>query len=337
MTATQDVIRRLPEARRLLKERIHEHVVGLEEVVDLVLEAILSGGHALLVGVPGLAKTLLVSTVANLLDLPFSRIQFTPDLMPSDIIGTEVIAEDDETGERIVRFLRGPVFCSVLLADEINRTPPKTQAALLEAMEEHQVTVGGRRFELEEPFFVLATQNPIEQEGTYPLPAAQLDRFTFMIQVNYPAHDEEYQIVRRTTAPSTARTGPILSRQEILDIIQTVRSREAPREIVAKATELARQTRPAEPSASEIVRRYVAWGVGPRGAQALVHTAKARALMRGDAAPTLDDLRSLAPHVFRHRMVLNFHGEAEGVSADEVLTDVLGRVLGAQPGAARRR
>ena len=323
MTASDDLVQRLPESYQRIRERVADRIVGMTDVVDLLLAGIFSGGHCLLVGVPGLAKTLLIRTLSDLLDLDFSRIQFTPDLMPSDIIGTEVIMEDSETGEREFKFMEGPVFCQILLADEINRTPPKTQAALMEAMEERQVTMGGHRYPIDTPFFVLATQNPIEQEGTYPLPAAQLDRFTFMIRVEYPSKADEYRIIRMTTTPEKYEEGKIMGRDEIVSLIELVRTSEVPPEIAAYATTLARRTRPKSDDAPEIARRYLAWGVGPRGAQNLVMTAKVRGLLHGRAVPTADDLRALAPHVFRHRMILNFHGEAEGITVDEILQEVI--------------
>ena len=320
--ASDDLITRIPASYQAIKEKIHERIVGMEEVVDLLLSGIFSGGHVLLVGVPGLAKTLLIKTLSDLLDLKFSRIQFTPDLMPSDIIGTEVIVEDADTGDRHFKFMSGPVFSNILLADEINRTPPKTQAALMEAMEEHQVTMGGQRHPVDSPFFVLATQNPIEQEGTYPLPAAQLDRFTFMVNVDYPDLEEEYRIIRLTTAPSDFVPPKILSREEILELIQLVATQAAPRDIVFLATTLARLTRPDDPGAPECIKKFLAWGVGPRGAQGLVQGAKVRALLRGRRSPNKDDIVTLAPHVFRHRMILNFTGAAENVRPEDLLADV---------------
>ena len=320
--STDDLIHRIPESYLAIKEKIHEQIVGMDEVVDLLLSGILSRGHILLVGVPGLAKTLLIKTLSDLLDLQFSRIQFTPDLMPSDIIGTEVILDDSDTGTRHFSFMHGPVFCNILLADEINRTPPKTQAALMEAMEEHQVTMGGKSYDIEQPFFVLATQNPIEQEGTYPLPAAQLDRFTFMVNVEYPNLSEEYRIIRMTTAPSTFKAEKILGREEILQLTDLVARLEAPRKILSLATNLARLTRPGDPAAPESVKKYLAWGVGPRGAQGLIQTAKVRALLHGRRVPGEEDIRILAPHVFRHRMIMNFQGAAEDINADDILADV---------------
>jgi MoxR-like ATPase len=312
-----------PVIRARLRERIHQRVVGLDEVIDLLLISVLAGGHCLLVGVPGLAKTLLVRTLADLLDLRFARIQFTPDLMPSDIVGAEVIAEEPTTGERGFRFMPGPVFTHLLLADEINRTPPKTQAALMEAMEERQVTVGGRRHGLERPFFVLATQNPIEQEGTYPLPAAQLDRFLFWIRVDYPARDEEREIIRLVTASGPAPLEPELAREEILALLDAVTGEPTPPAVAARATTLARRTRPGDPEAPPAVRRFVSFGVGPRGAQSLVQAAKVRALLEGRSAPSPEDVDHLLRPAFRHRIVLNFQAEAQGIPTDRVLDEVL--------------
>ncbi len=340
MAGHDDLKERLHAAYLELKRRLHERVVGMDEVIDLLLIGILSGGHCLLVGVPGLAKTLLIRAAADLLDLRFSRIQFTPDLMPSDIVGTEVIVEDAATGERTFRFMNGPVFANIVLADEINRTPPKTQAALMEAMEERQVTIGGRKHPLDPPFFVLATQNPIEQEGTYPLPAAQLDRFTFLINVDYPTKADERRILRLTTAPQVTPEGAVLTRSEILALMDLALHEEAPSDVAALATTLARRTRPDDPAAPDVVRRFVAYGVGPRGAQALVLAAKVRAMLHRRPRPAIDDVRALAPHAFRHRLILNFKGEAEGISSEAVVAAVIEDSAGgpaARPVTAARR
>ena len=335
-----ELLQRLPDCYSRIKEQLATRIVGMEEVLDLLLTGVFCGGHSLLVGVPGLAKTRLVNTLADLLDLDFSRIQFTPDLMPSDIVGTEVIMEDSETGAREFRFMGGPVFCNILLADEVNRTPPKTQAALMEAMEEFQVTTAGARHPIDRPFFVLATQNPIEQEGTYPLPAAQLDRFAFMIQVDYPSRAEEYRIIRMTTAPGSYDPKVVLRREEMLQILDGVTQLAAPPAVVEYATALARNTRPDSPTASEMVRRYLSWGVGPRGAQWVVLAAKVRALLRGRENASADDVRALIAPVFRHRMIRNFHAEAEGIDVDEILQSVVsatsesGALHGSSVGAA---
>lgn len=305
-----------------LREEVARRVVGQQDVVDAMLTALLADGHALLVGVPGLAKTLVVSTLAEALDLEFSRIQFTPDLMPTDITGTEVIQEDRATGERAFRFQHGPVFANVLLADEVNRTPPKTQAALLQAMQERNVTAAGTTHPLPRPFFVLATQNPIEQEGTYPLPEAQLDRFMLRIPVAYPQRDEEEEVAMRTTGADTQAPRPVVSADELLRIQELVRRIPASPSLVRYAVRLARTTRPGE-DAPEMTRRYVDWGAGPRASQYLVLGAKARAASRGEPAPSLDDVRSVAPLVLPHRIVLNFEAEAEGVTTGQFVESLL--------------
>jgi MoxR-like ATPase len=287
--------------------------------VEQLLAAVLAGGHALLVGVPGLAKTLLVRTVAEALDLRFARVQFTPDLMPSDITGTEVMEEDAATGRRAFRFLEGPVFGNVVLADEINRAPPKTQAALLQAMQEHAVTAGGSTHRLPEPFFVLATQNPIEQEGTYPLPEAQLDRFLVQLRVGYPSRDEEEEIVRATTGEAVGRVTPVLGAERLAALQRLVRRLPVGPTVVRYAVRLARSTRPDDPEASALVKKYVSWGAGPRASQALVLAAKARAAMDGRSTPDLDDVRAVALPVLRHRLVLGYQAEADGVGAEQLV------------------
>ncbi|MGH7550987.1 MAG: AAA family ATPase [Gemmatimonadota bacterium] len=317
---------RLLDARAALDRAIGRVIVGQQGIRELLLVALLARGHALLVGVPGLAKTLLVQTLAQALDCRFSRIQFTPDLMPSDITGTEVIEEDPETGRRRLRFLPGPVFTHVLLADEINRTPPKTQAALLQAMQEHEVTAGGETHPLEDPFFVLATQNPIEQEGTYPLPEAQLDRFMFALEIGYPERAEEIEIVRATTGEPVAAIDRVVSRAEVLAFQDLVRRVPVDEDVAAYAVELARRSRPSHPHAPEVVRRYVAWGAGPRAGQFLVLGAKARALLQGRTAPDMGDVRTLSGPVLRHRMVTNYEAEAARVSIDEVVSALVAEV-----------
>jgi MoxR-like ATPase len=319
---------RLLAARRAIDAAVTKVIVGQDAVRELVMVALLSRGHALLVGVPGLAKTLLVQTMARALDLDFGRIQFTPDLMPSDITGTEVIEEDPETGRRRLRFLRGPLFTHVLLADEINRTPPKTQAALLQAMQEREVTAGGATYSLEDPFFVLATQNPIEQEGTYPLPEAQLDRFMFELAIEYPERAEEIAIVRMTTGEAQPTVEPVVSRAELLAFQDLVRRAPVADEVVAYAVDLARRSRPDHPQAPDVVRRYVAWGAGPRAGQYLTLGAKTRALLQGRVAPDLGDVRTLAPSVLRHRMVANYEAEAARVTVDAIVTELIAAVDG---------
>ncbi|MBA3891254.1 MAG: AAA family ATPase [Gemmatimonadaceae bacterium] len=310
---------RLAEARVALVAQIQRRIVGQHHVVDNLVAALLAGGHALLVGVPGLAKTLLVQTVAQALDLQFSRVQFTPDLMPSDITGTEILEEDHTTGRRIFKFARGPVFANLVLADEINRAPPKTQAALLQAMQEHAVTAAGQTHRLPAPFFVLATQNPIEQEGTYPLPEAQLDRFMLQLTVGYPTREEEEQIVTSTTSDVTATVTPVLGGEELLAMQHLVRRLPAPTLVVQEAVRLARATRPDAAEATPLVKKYVSWGAGPRASQYLVLGAKARAALDGRAMPDLEDIRAMALPVLGHRLVLNFQAEAEGVDVGSVV------------------
>ena len=314
------LLERLVKARTVLGEQIARRIVGQQAIVDNLLAAVLAGGHALLVGVPGLAKTLLVQTLSQTLDLRFSRVQFTPDLMPSDITGTEVMEEDQGTGKRVFRFLRGPLFANVVLADEINRAPPKTQAALLQAMQEHAVTAGGQTHRLEEPFFVLATQNPIEQEGTYPLPEAQLDRFMFELRVPYPTRDEEERIVSMTTGDDVQRITPVVTAAELVAMQHLVRRLPAPPTVVKYAVTLARSTRPDAAEASADVRKYVSWGAGPRASQYLVLGAKARAAMDGRSVPDIEDVRAIALPVLHHRVVVNFQAEAEGISADKLIS-----------------
>ena len=319
-------LEKLHAAHAALKSQVSKVIVGQDQVVREMLISLFAGGHSLLVGVPGLAKTLLVSTLARILDLRFNRVQFTPDLMPTDITGTEVLEEDKTTGKRLFRFIKGPIFANVVLADEINRTPPKTQAALLQAMQEYQVTAAGETHELERPFYVLATQNPIEQEGTYPLPEAQLDRFMFNIKVDYPSELEERRIVESTTAGLVPELTSVLSGEEIVNLQRLVRRIPVAERVVAYAVRLARQTRPVE-GAPEFVKSFLSWGAGPRAGQYLVLGAKALAALDGRAAPGLDDVRAVAPSVLRHRLVTNFNAEAEGVDADTIV----GRLLESVP------
>jgi MoxR-like ATPase len=312
-----------------LETELQRVIVGQRRVVREILLAFLAGGHCLLRGVPGLAKTLLIKTLARAVDLKFSRIQFTPDLMPSDIIGTEVIEEDRGTGHRTIRFIPGPVFANIILADEINRTPPKTQAALLEAMQEYQVTVNGVRYALDRPLFVLATQNPIEQEGTYPLPEAQLDRFMFNVVIEYPSADEERRILAETTAGEEPDVRVVASAAEIEGLRLLVRDIPAASNIIDYAARLVRATRPAgrpEDDAPAIVRKYVRWGAGPRAGQALVLGGKALALADGRSAPALDDVRAIALPVLRHRILPNFQAEADGIDVDEIVTSLVGAI-----------
>jgi MoxR-like ATPase len=318
-TSDLEAVERLGAAYRQIIEQMARVIVAQRPVIDELLIAMFARGHCLLVGVPGLAKTLMIRTVAAALSLDFNRIQFTPDLMPADITGTEVIQEDRMTGQRSYRFLPGPIFANIILADEINRTPPKTQAALLEAMQEHQVTVGGEKHRVPEPFFVLATQNPIEQEGTYPLPEAQLDRFMFNVYVDYPAEDDELEIVKRTTADVEAQVTPTLDATRILELTRVVRRVPIADHVARYALRLARLTRSNQPDAPDFVREYVMWGAGPRASQNLVLGAKARAVLQGRYCATPEDIRALALPVLRHRIKTNFNADAEGVTPDSLI------------------
>jgi MoxR-like ATPase len=317
-------VEKLQKAYHELRAELGKVIVGQEAVIEELLIALFCKGHALLVGVPGLAKTLLISTLARTLGLSFNRIQFTPDLMPSDITGTEVIEEDKTTGGRQLRFVRGPVFANVILADEINRTPPKTQAALLEAMQEHQVTAGGKQHRLPQPFFVLATQNPIEQEGTYPLPEAQLDRFMFNINVGYPTEDEEFQIVRLTTQGLSVELKHILSGDEVIHLQEIVRKVPVADHVIRYALQFSRLTRRTEgEKVPSFVSEYVSWGAGPRASQYLILAGKARALLKGRYHVSTEDIRQVAVPVLRHRIVTNFNAEAEGVKADAIVKKLI--------------
>jgi MoxR-like ATPase len=329
MTVTQapssDIqqLERLASAVGSLRAQVARRIVGQQEVVDGILTAILAGGHALLIGVPGLAKTLMVSTVSEALRLGFNRVQFTPDLMPSDITGTEIIEEDPATGKRAFRFVHGPIFANVVLADEINRTPPKTQAALLQAMQEHNVTAAGGTYPLPEPFFVLATQNPIEQEGTYPLPEAQLDRFMLELRVGYPSRSEEESIVEQTTGIRKERLDPVLDAEALRGMQDLVRRIPVSKELIRASVTLARMTRPADDQAPAFIKEFVEWGAGPRASQYLVLGAKARAALEGRPMADLDDVRTVAPAVLRHRVLTNFSAEAAGRNSEDVVQELL--------------
>jgi MoxR-like ATPase len=323
-----EALREVQDAYAKLRGEIRKIIVGQDAVVDQMLMAIFCRGHVVVVGVPGLAKTLLISTIARTLSLQFSRVQFTPDLMPSDITGTEVIQEDKTTGRRELRFVRGPIFANVILADEINRTPPKTQAALLEAMQERQVTVGGTRHALPSPFFVLATQNPIEQEGTYPLPEAQLDRFMFQIQIQYPKAEEELEIVRRSSSKADVSIQPVLDEGGIRRVQELVRAIPVPDHVIAYALRLVRATRVKEPmdgggKRPKLVSDYVAWGAGPRASEYLVLAAKAAAALAGSTHVTPELLRSIAKPVLRHRLLTNFSAEADQITPDAIIENLL--------------
>jgi MoxR-like ATPase len=322
-----EAVREIADARQRIVDEVHKRIVGQDHVIEHLLVSLFARGHALFVGVPGLAKTLLISTLSDVLELGFSRIQFTPDLMPSDITGTDVLEEDHTTGKRVFRFVQGPVFTNILLADEINRTPPKTQAALLQSMQEYKVTASGRTFDLPLPFHVFATQNPIEQEGTYPLPEAQLDRFMFMIRVDYPDVEEEVQVVRSTTGGWQADLDKVLGPERIRALQDLVPKVPVSDHVVRYAVNLVRATRPAEPTSPDFVREYISWGAGPRASQHLILAAKARAVLLGRYAAEADDVRALALPVLRHRVITNFHAEAERVDADGLIERLLATVL----------
>jgi len=312
------------DAHRRMTRALGNVIVGQEHVLDLLLTALFCRGHCILEGVPGLAKTLMISSLSKLLSMSFNRIQFTPDLMPSDITGTEILQENKTTGQRELRFVQGPVFANLVLADEINRTPPKTQSALLQAMQEHHVTVSGRSFALPNPFFVLGTQNPIESEGTYPLPEAQLDRFMFKIAVDYPTLEDEIRIATSTTSRQNVSLEPVMTEADILRIQEVVRDVLVADPVASYAVRLARTTRPGDPGASPEIRRWLSWGAGPRACQSLLLGAKARALLDGRPSVSFDDVRAVAKPVLRHRLVASFTAESEGVTTDRVIEMILG-------------
>jgi MoxR-like ATPase len=319
---SEEIIIKLREAKKAIEEELKKVIVGQEAIIEKILITLIANGHALIIGVPGLAKTLIVNTLAQVLNLSFKRIQFTPDLMPSDITGTEIIEEDKTTGKREFRFVKGPIFANIILADEINRTPPKTQAALLQAMQEYKVTVGNETYPLPQPFLVLATQNPIEMEGTYPLPEAQLDRFMFSINITYPSKNEEKEIVKLTTSACQPNIKPILSAKEILELQTLLRQVPVAEEILDYAVTLVRATRPQENS-YKIIKDYVSWGASVRASQYLILGAKGKAILAGRPTPTIDDVREIAPLVLRHRIVLNFAAEADGISTDDIIEKLL--------------
>lgn len=307
-------VEQLVKKHQALKNEISKIIIGQEAVVDQVLLSIFSGGHALLIGVPGLAKTLMVNTIAQALGLDFKRIQFTPDLMPSDILGAEILDEN-----RQFKFIKGPVFANIILADEINRTPPKTQAALLEAMQERAVTIAGKHYPLVLPYFVLATQNPIEQEGTYPLPEAQLDRFMFAINLEYPSFDEEVEVVKSTTADKNVTIAPLFTAQEIIDFQQLIRRIPVADNVVEYAVSLVGKSRPNSPQASDLVKNYIDWGAGPRASQNLILAAKANAAFKGKFSPDIEDVQQVATGILRHRLIKNYKAEAEGLTIEEII------------------
>ena len=323
MPTDVELARRLADVAVQLRDEVAKVVVGQRAVVDQVLTAVFARGHCLVQGVPGLAKTLLVSTLARAMDVRFSRIQFTPDLMPGDVTGTDILQEDEATGRRRFEFQPGPVFAHLLLADEVNRAPPKAQAALLQAMQERQVTVGPRTFDLPDPFFVLATQNPIEQEGTYPLPEAQLDRFMFMVAVDYPTREEELNVLRQTTGQPTADVRAVVSAAEVVELQRVVRAVPVSDVAFGFALDVVRATRPQDPAAGDFVRHWLRWGAGPRAGQDLIVASKARALMAGRLHVTPDDVATVAPAVLRHRLIPTFNADAEGVTVEQVIEKVL--------------
>ena len=316
-------VERLRDANKRIVAELGKVIIGQTDVIDELMIAIFARGHCLLVGVPGLAKTLLVSTLSRALSLSFNRIQFTPDLMPSDITGTEILADDPESGERKFKFLRGPVFANIVLADEINRTPPKTQAALLEAMQEKKVSAGGESFTLEEPFFVLATQNPLEQEGTYPLPEAQLDRFLFNIIVDYPNRSEEIDMMKRISGDFESNLDTVMDRDEIIALQDTVRRIPVADHIFEYASTLVRATRPDDEEAPEFIREWLSYGAGPRASLYLITAGKARAALRGRLHMAIEDVQALAPAILRHRIILNFAARSEGMTSDDVIRKLL--------------
>lgn len=317
------LVHQLEEKIKSIKSEIAKVIVGQDEIIDQLLIALLSKGHCLLVGVPGLAKTLLIKTLAEVMDLKFSRIQFTPDLMPSDITGTEILDEDPSTRKRNFRFISGPVFANIILADEINRTPPKTQAALLEAMQEHKVTAAGITYQLPEPFFVLATQNPIEQEGTYPLPEAQLDRFMFNLWLNYPSYDEEVKVVQTTTSEYKADLKKVINSAELISFQELVRKVPVADNVIEFAVKISNLTRPINGSSPKYIKDWITWGAGPRASQYLILAAKTKAVMQGRFTPNIDDVRFAMLPVLRHRIITNFGAEAEGITAIDVIQKIV--------------
>ena len=318
-----EALENLSRSRDLFFNEINKVVIGQKQILEQLFIALLSNGHTLLVGVPGLAKTLIIKTFSEVLDMSFKRIQFTPDLMPSDITGTELIDLDQETGQRSFRFFKGPVFANIVLADEVNRTPPKTQAALLEAMQEHKVTSGGKTYNLDEPFFVLATQNPIEQEGTYPLPEAQLDRFMFNLKIDYPTNDEEIAIVRQTTKPVSDSLSPIMTKSEINSYQDLVRKVPVADNVVEYAVKLVSATRPNSENTPNFINESISWGAGPRASQFLILGSKAKAVLEGRPTPNIDDINSLAIPILRHRVLTNFNAETQGLKVEDLISQLL--------------
>ena len=326
MTETQQdlmAFEKLTQIKESFFKEIGKVIIGQQNILEHLLIALLSQGHTLLVGVPGLAKTLIIKTLSDILDLSFKRIQFTPDLMPSDITGTELIDIDNNTGQRSFRFFKGPVFANIVLADEINRTPPKTQSALLEAMQEHKVTAGGKSYDLDEPFFVLATQNPIEQEGTYPLPEAQLDRFMFNLEIEYPSNEEEISIVRGTTSSDETKLNAVITKSEISLLQDLIRRVPSSDNVVEYAVKLSASTRPQSELAPDFIKKTVDWGAGPRASQYLVLGAKAKAVLDGRPSPNISDVKSLAAPILRHRVLPNFNAEADGLKVENIIDQLI--------------
>ncbi len=318
-----ELVDKIKEAKQKLLSEIHKVIVGQDEVIEQILISLLAEGHALIVGVPGLAKTLMVNTLSKLLSLSFNRIQFTPDLMPLDIIGTDIIQEDPKTGRRYFVFVKGPIFANIILADEINRAPPKTQSALLQAMQEYRVTVGGKTYELERPFFVLATQNPIEQEGTYPLPEAQIDRFMFEIRITYPSFEEEVKIVEETTSNYNPDVKSVMTKEELLELQALIRRVPVSDEVLKAAVRLTWLTRPVDDSVPEYIKKWVKWGASPRASQYLILGAKARCLLQGRLTPSFEDIEYVALPVLRHRIITNFVADAEGITSEDIIRKLL--------------
>lgn len=317
-----ELVEKLNQSVKLIKSEIHKKIIGQEEIIDNLLVSIFAKGHCLLIGVPGLAKTMLIKTLSEVLDLEFSRIQFTPDLMPGDITGTEILEENSSTKRREFKFIKGPVFANIILADEINRTPPKTQSALLEAMQEHKVTAAGHTYSLPEPFFVLATQNPIEQEGTYPLPEAQLDRFVFSLNLDYPDFEDEVAIIKATTGVDIGKLNKLISKDELIEYQELVRKVPVADNVVNYAVKLVQNTRPNQTEFDNI-NKWISWGAGPRASQNLILSAKTNAIMQGRFTPNIDDVKKFALPVLRHRIIPNFNAEAEGISKDEIINELL--------------
>lgn len=320
-----ELVEKLNQSVKLIKTEIHKKIIGQEEIIDNLLVSILARGHCLLIGVPGLAKTMLIKTVAEVLDLDFSRIQFTPDLMPGDITGTEILEENSATKRREFKFIKGPVFANIILADEINRTPPKTQSALLEAMQEHKVTAAGKTYNLPDPFFVLATQNPIEQEGTYPLPEAQLDRFVFSLNLDYPDFEDEVAVIKTTTGKEVGRLAKLLSKNDLIEFQELVRKVPVADNVINFTVKLVQSTRPTK-TEFEFIKKWVNWGAGPRASQNLILAAKTNAIMEGRFTPNIDDVKKFALPVLRHRILPNFNAEAEGISRDQIINELLEKI-----------